>query len=154
MITTDFSPIKNLFLAYPDGFQNEYEELVSFYDKLITKIPKEINLFLIVNNLKARERLKQKFPKRGIEIVVEDKWNEIWLRDILGIIKDDYIIKPQYEPNYCNHLINNRNIRQLNNCAINIAEEYIKRGCLKSKFLRQLFFIALIIRSCMFSYFR
>jgi hypothetical protein len=85
MITTDFSTVKNLFLAYPDGFQNEYEELVSFYDKLITKIPKEINLFVIVNNLKAKQRIIHKFPKRKIEIVVEDAWNEIWLRDILGV---------------------------------------------------------------------
>jgi agmatine/peptidylarginine deiminase len=131
MITTDFSPVNNLFLAYPDGFQNEYEELVSFYDKLITKIPPEINLFVIVNNLKARERLKYKFPRKSIEIIIENTWNEIWLRDILGIVKDDYIIKPLYEPTYCNYLIANRNIRQLNNSAIKIAEDYIKMGVIQ-----------------------
>jgi agmatine/peptidylarginine deiminase len=131
MITTDFSLVSNLFLAYPDGFQNEYEELVSFYDKVITKIPPEINLFIIVNNLKAKERLKHKFPKKQIEIVIEDSWDEIWLRDVLGIIKDDYIIKPQYEPNYCNYVLANRNLRQLNNGAIRLAEEYIKMGVIQ-----------------------
>lgn len=128
MITTDFSPVKNLFLAYPEGFQNEYEELVSFYDKLITKIPGDINLYLIVNNVRAKERIRRKFARRKIEIVLEKAWNEIWLRDILGIVKDDHIIKPQYEPNFCNYLLQNRNLRELNNCAVNIAERYMQMG--------------------------
>jgi len=53
MVKADFDKVNHLFLAYPDGFNNEYAELVPFLDKLITKIPPEINLHIIVNNSRA-----------------------------------------------------------------------------------------------------
>src|SRR5581483_5518893 len=109
MVKTDFDKVDHLFLAYPDGFNNEYDELVPFFDKLITKIPSEISLHIIVSNDRAKQKLEFKFLKRNINIIVEEGWNEIWLRDVMGIPNEEYIYKPIYEPNYCNYLASTMN---------------------------------------------
>ena len=44
-----------------------------------------------------------------------------------GFVKGDYLIKPLYEPTYCNYLTKSRDFKQLNKSAINIAEDYMQK---------------------------
>ena len=131
MVKPDFSEVKHLFLAYPEGFGNEYEELAPFFDLLITKIPQEIILVLIVNNSLTKEKLRYKVKRKNLQIIIYRNWNEIWLRDIFGLLNNDYIIKPVYDPNFCNYLSSTRNFRQLNNSAIEIIKEVLQKGVLQ-----------------------
>lgn len=102
MIKADFSKCKKLFLSYPKGFLNEYETLTPFYDGLIELIPEDVNLFLITNTKKVQQELRGKFShKSNIEIIVINYFDEIWLRDCMGIAADGKILKPIYSPNYC-----------------------------------------------------
>ena len=49
------------------------------------------------------------------------------MRDVFGFVKGDYLIKPKYEPTYCNYLTKSRDFKQLNKSAINIAEDYMQK---------------------------
>ncbi|WPQ64580.1 agmatine deiminase family protein [Chitinophaga sancti] len=128
MVKADFDKVNHLFLSYPDGFNNEYDELVPFFDKLITKVPPEIHLHIIVSNIRAKQKLEFKFPRRMMDVVIEESWNEIWLRDVMGISNGENIYKPIYEPNYCNYQIRSMNYRNLNNISINIIKDHLQRG--------------------------
>ncbi|MES2279078.1 MAG: agmatine deiminase family protein [Bacteroidota bacterium] len=102
MIRADFSKSTNLFLAYPKGFSNEYESLVPFYDQLIELIPRDINLFLITNTKKAEREVRVKFNhKPNVDTIVINYFDEIWLRDCMGVFAGDKIFKFNYSPNYC-----------------------------------------------------
>ncbi|WP_461449787.1 agmatine deiminase family protein [Mucilaginibacter sp.] len=101
-MTADFNKCKYLFLAYPKGFLNEYESLVPFYDQLIELIPKDINLILITSTKKVQQALTTKFRhKSNVEIIIINYFDEIWLRDCMGLTAGDKIFKPNYSPNYC-----------------------------------------------------
>lgn len=102
MIKADFSKCNYLFLAYPKGFLNEYESLVTFYDGLIEIIPNEIELIIIVNTKKAAKELRNKFRhKPNLNTIVINYFDEIWLRDCMGVVSDDTIYNFNYSPNYC-----------------------------------------------------
>jgi len=102
MIKADFSKSNHLFLSYPKGFLNEYESLIPFFDKLIEIIPNDVHLFVIANNNKAKKTLQTKFKhKSNLDIVVINYWDEIWLRDCMGICSDNQFFKFKYHPNYC-----------------------------------------------------
>lgn len=128
MVKTDFDKVTHLFLAYPEGFNNDYDELAPFFDKLITKIPPEISLSIITNNARAKQKLQFKFRRRNLEIIVEESWNEIWLRDVLGISNGEYIYKPIYEPAYCSYMSKSMDYRNLNSVTINIIKERLQMG--------------------------
>lgn len=98
---TDYSKINNLLLAYPERFYNEYESLTPFYDSLIETIPNSIQLWVVTNNQSSIEKLKQKFGYKKINFVGIKGWDEIWLKDCIGILKEREIVKPYYHPNYC-----------------------------------------------------
>ncbi|MDB5005700.1 MAG: hypothetical protein JWP45_93 [Mucilaginibacter sp.] len=102
MIKADFSKSNNLFLAYPKGFSNEYETLVNFYNQLIELIPRDIKLFVITNNKKVQRELKARFNhKPNVETIVINYFDEIWLRDCMGVFAGEKIYKFNYSPNYC-----------------------------------------------------
>jgi len=102
MIKADFSKSNNLFLAYPKGFFNEYEALVNFYDQLIELIPFNIPLTVITNTKKIQRELNRKFShKSNVDTIVINFFDEIWLRDCMGVIAENKIYKFNYSPNYC-----------------------------------------------------
>ena len=101
-IHTDYSSVSKVILALPEGFYNGYDELVPFYYDLLSIIPHDITVFVICNNNQSADKIKYQFRNRNIETLVIKGWDEIWLRDCLGIINGKTIIKPEYRPNYCN----------------------------------------------------
>lgn len=105
MIKPDYSEVKDLFLAYPEGFDDGYHSLKDFYVKLIEIIPDEINLFIIVNNKEAEREINVLFPHKKIKVILIPDFNEIWLRDILGFNTGmNRIYKPIFSPDYCTNI--------------------------------------------------
>lgn len=126
MVKTDYSLVKDLFLVYPKNFGAPYESLTNFYLKLYELIPDEIRLFIIVNNEEAGKELKAKFPEKNIKIILIDDFDEIWLRDILGINTGiNRIYKPVYKPDYCNYIYTESYLEKLNDQVYEIFEKSI-----------------------------
>jgi hypothetical protein len=73
---------------------------VGFYEDLISLVPDDILLYIIVNNGKAVDRLEKLFPERKKEIILIKGFYEPWMRDIMGFNSKDFIIKPRYRPDY------------------------------------------------------
>ena len=101
MIFTEYSNVNNLILAYPERYYNEYERLTSFYDSLIDLIPNDIQLWLITNNNATKNKLENKYRFKKINVIGIKLWNELWLRDCIGVNTDDCVVKPYYHPQYC-----------------------------------------------------
>ncbi|MBS1778054.1 MAG: agmatine deiminase family protein [Bacteroidetes bacterium] len=120
---TDYSKVDSILIAYPLGYKNEYNELTTFYDKLITKIPFDITITAIVNNNGAKERLKLKFKNRTINVVVFEEWCDIWVRDIIGIGVNNSVVKPIYAPGYCNYLTSTCDVNKIDNYAKLLIKE-------------------------------
>src|SRR5687768_4868640 len=100
---TDFGKKNNLLLAYPERYYNEYDKLLPFYDELIELIPNEIELWIVSNNQSSIRKIRDKFYYKKINVLGIKGWDEIWLRDCIGILKGDEILKPYYHPNYCEY---------------------------------------------------
>lgn len=101
MIFTEYSKVNNLILAYPERYYNEYERLTSFYDSLIDLIPNNIQLWLITNNNATKIKLENRYRYKKINVIGIKGWDEIWLRDCIGINTKNRIVKPYYHPQYC-----------------------------------------------------
>jgi agmatine/peptidylarginine deiminase len=105
MIKTEFSKVNDLFLAYPKGFEDISDKVVSFYQKLIGIIPNDIRQFIIVNNEPAGKEIKALYPKKNIEVIEVRNFNEIWLRDIMGFNTGiNRIYRPIFKPDYYNEI--------------------------------------------------
>jgi agmatine/peptidylarginine deiminase len=101
MIFTDYSKVQNLILAYPERFYNKYERLVQFYDELIHIIPNQIQLWLLTNNNATKLKLEGKYRYKKLNVIGIKGWDDIWLRDCIGINTNEQVVKPFYYPQYC-----------------------------------------------------
>src|ERR1700712_3176376 len=101
MIFTDYSKVQNLILAYPERYYNEYERLTTFYDSLIDLIPNDVQLWLITNNNATCQKLTSRYRYKKINAIGIKDWDEIWLRDCIGINTEHEVVKPYYSPQYC-----------------------------------------------------
>lgn len=98
---TDYSLSSKLILAYPERYYNEYDALTHFYDELINLLPNDFQIWIISNNNQTIQKLKEKYDYKKIDFLGIKGWDEIWLRDCIGIQNDNYVIKPEYFPKYC-----------------------------------------------------
>ena len=101
MVKTDFSKTNHLFLSFPKKFYNEYENLIPFYNELIELIPNDIHQFIITSTNQIALEIKNRFSHKNLDTIVVRNWDEIWLRDCMGMVNGNQIIKPIYFPNYC-----------------------------------------------------
>ena len=101
MIFTDYSKVQNLILAYPERYYYEYERLTPFYDSLIDLIPNDVQLWLITNNNVTCQKLTSRYRYKKINAIGIKDWDEIWLRDCIGINTEHEVVKPYYYPQYC-----------------------------------------------------
>jgi agmatine/peptidylarginine deiminase len=100
-LKTDYENCKYLFLAYPEGVKDadeDYNGLINFYNDLIRKIPRNIEVKLIVRNKEIGERVKK--LRRKLDYIVNSELRTIWLRDIIGFLKGFDLIKPTFRPKY------------------------------------------------------
>ncbi|MFN8229492.1 MAG: agmatine deiminase family protein [Bacteroidia bacterium] len=105
MIKPEYTDVKELFLVYPKGFKDTTETLNNFYLNLISLIPEEITQYVIVNNQQSKIELDYRFSNKKVIPVLIEGFNELWLRDLMGInCGFNKIIKPTYKPDYCEYL--------------------------------------------------
>lgn len=128
MVYTDYSDIQNLILAYPDRFYNEYDILISFYDSLIDLIPNNIQLWLVANNKATCEKLESKYQYKRVNTIGIKNWDEIRIRDCIGINMKETVIKPLYIPHYCMHYRQRDYFEHLNK-----QSRILIRECLQKK---------------------
>lgn len=127
MVYTDYSSVQNLILAYPERFYNEYDSLTVFYDSLIDLIPNDIQLWLVTNNNATCQKLQNKYQYKKINTIGIKHWDEIWLRDCIGINMKDQVVKPFYHPQYCTHYRHKDYFEHLNKLSRVIVKECLKK---------------------------
>jgi agmatine/peptidylarginine deiminase len=128
-VQTDYQPISKLILAYPQRFYNGYDELLPFYDELISLIPEELTIWAITNSDQTSDKLQDKFSHRQLNTFGIRNWDEIWLRDCIGINKGNSVIKPEYYPSYCDGDLT-KYYKQINNKSRTIIS-----GCLEKEII-------------------
>ncbi len=129
-VQTDYQPVSKLILAYPERFYNWYDELVPFYDKLIELIPEDIQIWAITNNDQTSDKLQEQFSHKQLNTYGIKGWDEIWVRDCLGIIQGDAILKPEYSPNYCNKNLTNY-YKQINKSSRRIIKDCLEKDIIE-----------------------
>jgi agmatine/peptidylarginine deiminase len=127
MVLPDYAPVSKLLLAYPERFYNVYDELVPFYDELISLIPNDLLIWIITNNNQTIERLETKLSHKKVEFVGIKGWDEIWLRDVIGINGKGRIIKPKYSPSYCQYEAQSEHLNKINKLSRRIIKECLEK---------------------------
>lgn len=122
---SDYSPASKIILSYPERFYNEHDSLVPFYDELISLIPNDFQIWIISNNNQTIQKLKDKFSYKRIDFLGIKGWDEIWLRDCIGQIKEKSIIKTQYYPRYCNSSAAEKYYQKINQLSKIVCKEIL-----------------------------
>lgn len=125
-VQTDYQPISKLLLAYPERFYNGYDELVPFYDELIELIPEDILIWAITNNDQTSDKLQEKFAHKQLNTFGIRGWDELFLRDCIGINIGNAVIKPEYYPSYCGSQLTNY-YKQINKKSRRIISECLAK---------------------------
>ena len=127
MIQTDYNKVSSILLSYPERFYNGYDELVPFYDELIALIPNNFTIWIITNNNQSIRKLEEKFAHKKINFLGLKGWDEIWLRDCIGINTDDYILKPIYNPSFCKAAGEKEYNKKIHGLSKTIIRECLKK---------------------------
>lgn len=127
MLQTDYQLISKVLLAYPERFYNVYDELVPFYDELISLLPNDLLIWIITNNNQTIEKLEKKFSHKKMKFLGMKGWDEIWLRDCIGLIKGGSVIKPEYSPDYCQYEANSDYLQKINKLSRRIIKECLEK---------------------------
>lgn len=128
MIKTDYSFISELFIPYPKGFRDTTSQLDDFFKCLIGIIPNNIKQYVIVNNKEAVNEIKSCYSNKNIDLILIDGFNEIWLRDILGLNSTtNKLFLPQYQPDYCNYIYTKDYLKTIKNQVLEIINKTIKK---------------------------
>src|SRR5690606_33333318 len=100
----DFKKVENIILPYPKSFRNDFKKATSVVEELIRKIPNDINIQLITTHEKDLDSLFGVIgSNKTIRPLLLKDWDEIWLRDCIGFINGNQLIKPIYFPIYCDY---------------------------------------------------
>ncbi|PZP51858.1 MAG: hypothetical protein DI598_02125 [Pseudopedobacter saltans] len=127
MVQTDYDLVSSIIIPYPERFYNDYDLLTNFFEELITLIPNNIKIWAITNNQQSINKLNHKFSYKNIDFIGLRGWDEIWLRDCIGFIKDDTIVKPIYDPKYCQCEGDKEYYKKLNGLSNTIVKECIQK---------------------------
>jgi agmatine/peptidylarginine deiminase len=127
MISLNYAAVSKVLIAYPERYYNVYDELVPFYDELISILPNNVQVWVITNNNQTIEKLELKFAHKKIGFVGIKGWDEIWLQDCLGIIGEEGIIKPIYAPNYCFYESHSDYLQKINKLSRRIIKECLAK---------------------------
>lgn len=84
-------------LPFPSEYKTkEYQELTQFFIELFQLIPEDIELTVICNSDDAFEKLISLSKRIINQIIVIPKFNEIWLRDFMGLLINKKVYLPEY----------------------------------------------------------
>jgi hypothetical protein len=131
MPQTSYHQVSKVIIAYLERFYNVYDELIPFYDDLISLLLNNLQIWIITNNNQTIEKLKAKFPYKKIGFVGIKGWDEIWLQDCIGILNQRCVIKPKYSPNYCFYETQPEYVVKINKLSRRIIKECLGREILE-----------------------
>ncbi|MDO7848713.1 agmatine deiminase family protein [Hymenobacter sp. M29] len=100
-LRTDFAPVRQLFLAYPEGVKGEgqdYTHLAIFFEQLISLVPKEIEVVILVKTRLIADKVRRQQLRGRFRCVVCSDLQNIWLRDTVGFNCGTRLLKPRYSP--------------------------------------------------------
>ncbi|MCC2599785.1 agmatine deiminase family protein [Sphingobacterium sp. FBM7-1] len=124
----DFRQVENIILAYPKSFRNDFKKATPVIEELISKIPKDINVQLIMSNEKDLDSLFETIgDDRVIQPLLLKDWDEIWLRDCMGFINDNKLIKPIYFPMYCDYRFRWKYFKKINELSKDVINALVKK---------------------------
>lgn len=106
-IIPDWGKCKGIALVYPYKMKDR-EHLVPFYDKLLSYIPKDIDIILVARNTSFGKDYKQKCLNNGvtnkIEFIEIPQISDLWIRDYapltLTAMGKHFPVKFEYNPSY------------------------------------------------------
>lgn len=102
-IQLDFENVSTLFLAYPEGVVEcgiDYTPACSVFDNLIKKLPRKLNLVVIVKKAETRPKVEG-IRKKNTITLIHNELSSIFLRDSSGFnMMDSHIVKPVFRPKY------------------------------------------------------
>ncbi len=99
MLKGDFDKISNIVLIYPGSFEDPYyRNLQSFYLRLISLIPRDINVNLIVRPEVDLSQIEQSRNGGKLRIIQTKVFRDIWARDYFGFHDGHCIYKPTFKP--------------------------------------------------------
>jgi agmatine/peptidylarginine deiminase len=93
-------------------------------------VPEDILIWAVTNNDQSSDKLQDQFSHKQINTLGIRGWDEIWLRDCIGIIKGDAILKPEYSPNYCNKNLTNY-YKQINKSSRRIIKDCLQKDIIE-----------------------
>ncbi|WP_159729946.1 agmatine deiminase family protein [Sphingobacterium sp. 18053] len=122
----EFRKVENIILAYPRSFKNNFNKTTIVIEELIKKIPKNINIQLISSSLHDLNILLDRIGnERAIESIIIKDWDEIWLRDCIGFINNNKLVKPIYFPMYCDYRFRWKYFKKINQLSKEIIRSFI-----------------------------
>lgn len=106
-VIADWEQCQEVAFVYPHEIVGR-KHLVPFYDKLLTYIPEDIDIFLLTNDFCDYDDLRQKFLSKGIKNTIEfiefPNLFDIWIRDYAPLAMNEidinYGMKFDYNPSY------------------------------------------------------
>ncbi|WP_324757747.1 agmatine deiminase family protein [Sphingobacterium thalpophilum] len=122
----EFKEVENIILSYPRSFRNDFNKVTSVIEELIRKIPKNINIKLISSSPQDLNILFDKIGnERTIESIIIKSWDEIWLKDCIGFINNNKLVKPIYFPMYCDYRFRWKYFKKINQLSKEIITSFI-----------------------------
>ncbi len=122
----EFRKVENIILAYPRSFKNNFNKATIVIEELIKKIPKNINIQLISSSPHDLNILLDRIGNgRAIESIIIKDWDEIWLRDCIGFINNNKLVKPIYFPMYCDYRFRWKYFKKINQLSKDIITSFI-----------------------------
>lgn len=123
----DFSEVKNIILAYPLNFKNEFGKCSFVIDELINNLPVDINIQIVATDEAALYQLNNMHPDKVFQPLIIEKWDDIWMRDCLGFMTDNTFIKPIYFPKYCDYKNRWNYFKRINKLSREIINHFINK---------------------------
>lgn len=130
----DWGKCKAIALVYPYKMQDR-EHLQPFYDKLLTYIPDEIDIILMVKDLSFTDTYRQRCIEAGIKNKIDffyfHNLSDIWVRDYAPLTATGmgihFPVKFEYKPAYAEKKYE-KYIRYDHEAGHLLGEKYINKG--------------------------
>lgn len=126
----EYKKAENIILAYPKSFKNNFNKASSVVEELIQKIPNDINIQLITSHPNDLDHLYERIGNantKNIQPILLEDWDEIWLRDCLGFINGNKLVKPIYFPMYCDYRYRWSYFKKINQLSKEVINSFIRK---------------------------
>lgn len=103
-IIPDWGKCKSIVFVYPFKMRDR-EHLIPFYDKLLSYIPKDIDIILVAKDMSFADKYRQQCQQNGvnnkIEFIEISQISDIWIRDFAPLTLTEMGIRQPVKFEYC-----------------------------------------------------